>query len=415
MNKNKIISFIFILAIFYFPIHAAYSCLIAHTKLENKDKNTINWEKLYPFRQEIKTNSYIHNLLEKYNNIKSYTSKIEEKFNKYLPYRFKLSEFQMYISKLLGIKLFLQYDGLVVLNNGYLDLYKKNCSPTYAIKKTLKLYEFIKNLNTKFLFVIYPCKNSKFDNQFPKGLKDKRNLVCDEFLSVLRYNNVETLDLRENAKNSYKSQYEMFFRTDHHWKPSAGLWASKEICNYLNEKFNWEINTSLLDKEKFKNKTIPNYFLGSLGKKITLTYVKPDDFYILEPYYNTNFTRICPTWEKDLTGSFDEVMFCKKHIEKCDYYEKDPYVYFLNGGQPYLQLKNNSDYAYNKKVLLIRDSFNRVVAPFLALSLKDLTLIDIRHFKGSVKTLIEKEKYDLVIIAYYVSAISNNNILFEFD
>ena len=374
-----------------------------------KDSNNkqIDWEKLYPFTQKrVETISNSLDFIEKLNSkFKSKIAMFEEKFNKYFPHKFYICEIQMAFEKFLGKNLFLEYEGTVVLNNGYLDYYGKNSNPSYALKNTIKLHEFIKIHNTEFVFVIYPCKNSKFDNQLPKGLKDNINYVCDVFLQELNKREIKTLDLRENARIDFKSQYDMFFRTDHHWKPSTGLWAAKEIFKYFNKQLNWDINTSLLDKENFKITKLPNYFLGSQGKKVTLSYVEPDDFEIIEPYYDTNFQRFCPEWG-NASGSFKNIMFDKHHIKIDDYYSSNPYCFYLNKDMAYLRIINNCKYPYNKKVLLIKDSFNLVVAPFLALGIKDLTLIDIRHFNGSIRTLIEKEKFDLVLIAYNTSMIT---------
>ena len=423
MNKNKIISNIFFIVLVYFPIYATYSYLLSHYELKSFTTKKIDWEKLYPFSHkinEIKKNKITYiNYLERINSkLKNKTANIEKKFNNYLPYKYKLSEIQMSISKLLGMNLFLEYDGLVILNNGFLDLYKKDCSFTNSSTKTLDLHNFIKNLHTNFIFVIYPRKNSKYDNQLPKGLKDNKNIACDEFLSVLNKNKVDTLDLRENITKDYKSQYDMFFRTDHHWKPSSGLWAAREISKKINSLLDWEIDTSLLNNEIFKETIIPNFFLGSQGRKITLAYVEPDNFSILEPNHDTNYKRICPTWGQDKTGSFSQVMFDYNRIESCDYYTKfpTPYYFYLHSDIPYLRLINNSKNIYDKKVCLIKDSFNNVVAPFLSLGIKDLTLLDTRYFTGSIRTFLEKEKFDLVILAYNVDAILlGESKLFKFD
>ena len=417
MNKNKFISNIFILILFYFPVHATYNCLIAHYEVYKSKREKVDWEKLYPFsKKKNKITINKNNYLIKINNIfKSKTDIFDKKFNSYLPYRYKTSEIQMVLSKLLGIKIFLEYDGLVVLNNGYLDLYSKNINHSYEMKNTLDFHRFVKNINTDFIFVIYPCKNSKYDNQLPKGLKDNINFACDEFLKVLNDNKIKNLDLRENAKKDFKSQYDLFFKTDHHWKPSAGLWAAKELCKYLNFKLDWKINTSLLNKENFKTIILPQIFLGSEGKKITLTYAEPDDFEIIQPLYDTNFKRICPTWEQDKTGSFGQVMFDKSRIGDNDYYTNLSYYFYLHADTPYLRLINNSQNVYEKKICLIKDSFNNVVIPFLSLGIKDLTILDSRHFTGSIRTLIEKEKFDLVIVAYYASLGSGNKKLFDFN
>ena len=413
MNKNKIITFLFVLVIFYFPIHATCSCILAHAKLDSS--KIVDWEKLYPYSSKNnKTSTNVFMVFEKINEkIKSKIATIEEKFKNYIPYKIKLTEFQMMISKLLGTRLFIEKNGLIVLNNDYLDFYATSNSTIFAQKSTIDLFHYCKYLNSDFIFVVYPCKKSKFDNQLPKGLKDNENTAGDEFLSYLRKNKVKSLDLREVAKNDYRLQYEMFFRTDHHWKPTTGLWASKVISSHLNNEFGYKINTSILDKYNYKITTLHNFFLGSQGKKITLTYTKPDDFDIVEPKFETNFQRFCPDWG-DASGSFKDLIFDYSRVKENDIYKSNPYYFYLHRDEAYLRLINNSPSVY-KKVCLVKDSFSVVVAPFLALGIKDLIIIDTRHFTGSIKTFLQKEKFDLVIVAYTVTSLIGENKFFDFD
>lgn len=417
MNKNKIVTYIFILVIFYFQIHSIYLSLKSKIYPNDINKNnhkSIQWEKLYPFSTKSNIKVNIYNFIENINNkIKGSIKHAEKFFNTNIPNRYKICEVQMAFEKILGKNLFIEFDRLVVLNNGYLDFVKKKYDYSHAVNNTFKLFDFLSNLKIDFVFAVYPSKISKFDNQLPKGLIDNVNIMCDDFINILNNKNIKTLDLRENAKKEYKSQYDMFFKTDHHWKPSAGLWAAKEISFYLNNKLKWKINTSLFERNKYSITTIANLFLGSQGKKITLSYTKPDNFEIIEPLFFTNFQRICPELE-NINGSFRNVMLFEKYI-KYDYYTCHPYAFYLGDDMAYLRLINNSDYAYNKKVLLIKDSFNLVVAPFLALGIKDLTLLDTRYFTGSVRTFIEKEKYDLVLVAYNASVAPSRSDLYNFD
>lgn len=395
--KNIIITVIFVFILFYFFINSVFTCF---KKFKTKNINSkINYEKIYPhFQKNKQKNSYICFWKNKYNKIKDTIASIERGISNSIPYKYKICELQMILEKYIGKNIFLEYDGTVVLNNKYLDYWFKTNSITKALQCIQEFNNFIKN-KSDFIFVMYPSKNSKYDNQLPIGLKDNNNKTSDQFLNSLNINNIKTLDLREKVLNDYSSQYEMFFVTDHHWKPSAGLWAAKEICKELNNSLKWEIDISLLNKSKFQNIILPNYFLGTQGKKLTLSYAKTEDFEIIEPLYETSFQRICPEWS-ETSGTFKEVMFSEKYLEELNIYDKFTYKFYLNGDMSYLRLINNSNKAINKKVLLIRDSFNSVVSPFLSLCIKDLTMLDVRYFSGSVKTLLLKEKYDLVIIAY---------------
>ena len=99
-------------------------------------------------------------------------------------------------------------------------------------------------------------------------------------------------------------------------------------------------------------------------------------------------------------------MYEKSHIDKIDYYHKKAYEYYSNGDQPLIKYINYSTQKLNKKIIIIRDSFNSVVTPFLALIAKELIIVDPRYFNGSIKTLIKQEKPDIVILAYEASCVS---------
>lgn len=54
-----------------------------------------------------------------------------------------------------------------------------------------------KDKKANFLYVQVPWKNSKYNAEFPKGLYDYSNVTADSFLSYLKENAVNNLDLRE--------------------------------------------------------------------------------------------------------------------------------------------------------------------------------------------------------------------------
>lgn len=418
----------YIIRCFFTPILASFLCLATHidihiwNKTNNKQKiEMVDRNKLYAewgstdkkVSERKKSLERIYAINDK---IKSKLDSIEKRISNYTPLRFKLCEFHAFISRLLGIRLFLEYE-IVGLKNGYFVSWEKdNFDPCL---NTLEFAEYVKSKGSDFLFVLYPTKNSKYDSQYPEGLIDKSNVTGDKLINKLKIEKINFLDIRENIKNKFKSHCDLFFRTDHHWKPEAGLWAAKEMAEYINKRFNWFLKTELLDKNSFSYTTYPKCFLGSAGKKITLVYGEPDDITIIKPKYDTSFDRICPDWG-DARGTFDEVMFEYDHIYKkelfkiYDFYKKNQYAAYFGGDQGYLRLLNKSDYALNKKILLIKDSFNNVVAPFLALMVKDLTMVDVRHFNGSVRSLIANEKYDLVVVAYYGNCVTLKK-MFKFE
>ena len=92
------------------------------------------------------------------------------------------------------------------------------------------------------------------------------------------------------------------------------------------------------------------------------------------------------------------------NMEK-DYYHKNPYASY-SGGDFRLQIFTNNLNPKGKKMLLIRDSFACVVAPFLSLQTSALHICDLRDFKSFVGDRINMEEYirkiqpDYVIVLY---------------
>ncbi|MBQ9896612.1 MAG: hypothetical protein IJM40_04780, partial [Synergistaceae bacterium] len=54
----------------------------------------------------------------------------------------------------------------------------------------------------------------------------------------------------------------------------------------------------------------------------------------------------------------------------------------------------------NLKILFLHDSFGDTVIPFLTLAVKQLDILDLRVFTGSVKSYIKQHTPDCVIVLY---------------
>ena len=51
--------------------------------------------------------------------------------------------------------------------------------------------------------------------------------------------------IREKIREDGLDIYDMFYRTDHHWKTWSGLWAAGKIAAGLNECCGYDIDLSL--------------------------------------------------------------------------------------------------------------------------------------------------------------------------
>ena len=107
----------------------------------------------------------------------------------------------------------------------------------------------------------------------------------------------------------------------------------------------------------------------------------------------------------DSWGDFS-TLYYQKGFEYGDYYHTYAYEAYAYGNRPYISIEN--ELADNDRhVLLIKDSFGDAFAPFLALEVRQLDLLDLRYFTGSVQSFIEQHHPDVVLVLYFNAEYSN--------
>jgi hypothetical protein len=162
----------------------------------------------------------------------------------------------------------------------------------------------------------------------------------------------------------------------------------------------------LLDADQFDYTTYENWFLGSQGKKVTLSRCQPDDITLFYPKYETSFHYYVPAEGIDTIGDYS-VVYDMTQINNCDYYYKNPYGACNYGDQPLIKIENQLN-AEDHKILIIRDSFGDCMISCLALAEKNVDALDLRYFTGSVKAYIEESEPDLVIVMYTPSSVGGD-------
>ena len=285
------------------------------------------------------------------------------------------------------------------LNNGYLTFTNPKIDIKGYADKTIEFNKFLSEKNIPLLYIQAPYKISKSDPKLPTGFVNYTNENDDNLLSELSKANIKTLDFREEIVKDNLNHYDMFFKTDHHWTPESGLWAAKKVSNLLRNDYGFKINEDNFNLDNYNVKTYKNWFLGSQGRRVGVTYTGDDDIDMITPKFKTDFNFSVPTSNIKRSGEFKDAMFSYDLIDKKDYYNLNPYEAYI-GGDYNLNLITNNDSPNNKKILLVRDSFSCVMTPFLAMSCKNLDTIDLRYYTASIKSYIDKNKPDIVILMY---------------
>lgn len=372
---------------------------------------TIDWKNLYPLENESKNNEF---KLKKYNDkINDYKTKIDKYTNSHLMGYKKLVELGKYYNNLIdwSIVPINDKEAVIKLKDGYLSWnYRKKVNINSAADNLISFKQYAQENGIPLLYVQNPCKISAYQDKDIAGIKDFTNENADDFLLKLRENNVSVLDMRDCLLDLQVNQHELFFRTDHHWKPETGLYASKILAENLNEKYGFSIDTELLNKDNFDFITYKNWFLGSQGKRVTLANTEPDDISLIYPKYDTSFEYKIASLNMDQQGDFS-VIYNMDEIKEKSFYNKNPYGAYNYADRAEIVIKNLNA-ANNLKILFIKDSFVNSVAPFMALGVKQVNVIDLRAFNGSIRNYVKKEKPDLIIVMYNASAFNDDSFKF---
>lgn len=256
--------------------------------------------------------------------------------------------------------------------------------------------------DTKLLYLQFPWKVESLNEQLPRGVKDYTNQKASALLGALESRGVATFDLRESILEQRLDNHALFFRTDHHWLPSTGLWAAGEVCKKLNADFGYSADVSLIERDDFKTALYADSFLGSEGKRVGKYYAGLDDYETLLPKETTDFyfyyTAGNMSFQK--RGRFEDTLVFGKYLEGDDLFVKNPYMYYL-GGDHGLTVIQNMQAPKGKKLLVAGDSFCAAFLPFLAMSANaEIRFIDLRHFEGSFMDYVAEYQPDTVMIAY---------------
>lgn len=265
-------------------------------------------------------------------------------------------------------------------------------------QESVELAALCRELGMEHLFIETPNKTCRDDAT--SGVMDFYNQNADNLLAALREGGVATVDLRENLHAAGMDHHASFFETDHHWKSETGLWAAGEVAKELNARYGFDIDLSLFDPDRFERELYEDWFLGSQGKKVTLSRAEPEDITLLYPKYEVDLGIQIPSMDVDKRGDFS-IMYRYAAIDSCDYYNLNPYGAYLYGDNALTHLRNYADTA-GRRVLVLGHSFDNSVLPFLALGVAELDSIDLREFDGSLETYLRENHYDAVIEFYTI-------------
>lgn len=296
---------------------------------------------------------------------------------------------------------------VVKLSDGSLAFENLQTPAADATPNGYALASFSSGLKERFgLPLLYIQAPQKVEpGLLPVGVTDYGNENADKLLSVLADEGVDYLDLRPGmrAAMAQPGAERFFFRTDHHWTPEGGFEGYRELMDYLSAHYGFSYDPAHTDPNSYEKLAYEDFFLGSQGKRVGSLYAGVDDINLWKPKFDTSFTYSVPLNAIERTGPFEQSLLFPERVAAKDWFGGNPYTLYAGGDYNLARMTNhlNPD---GPRVLLIRDSFSCVLAPFLALDCGEVVTIDLRYFKDDLMDYMEWLNPDLVCVMYTASS-----------
>ena len=308
------------------------------------------------------------------------------------------------------------YGSLYLTKSGQTTFTVPERDLSYATQATYDLANRLIADGHQFLYIQLPFKIApdSYDGslQLPENIKDYTNQNAEQFLYNLNTAGINTYDVRDQFWSSGWTQQQLFFNTDHHWTIQAAFMATGFIADYLNQNYNLGIPEGLYTEENFNFTTYEDDYIGSMGRRVGKIYGGTDDFTLITPKFDTDYTVHTYEGLNDTVteGTFEEAILDWDYLNDPDITTNRYAIY--HGDFQELRFINNL--AQNdSKVLIIKDSFGIPVYSFLSLGIKEVRAIDLRIFCSNVAEYVNSYDPDLVILMY--NADSFTSPMFDFN
>lgn len=311
----------------------------------------------------------------------------------------------------------------VIADAGYGEIYKTKYNQiTFKIQKkdseVMRSLDDIEELKSKldregisFLYVQAPFKLTENEQQLLINKKDYADYNVNLLLKGLDERGIDYLDLRPLLRDGEKTQNELFFDTDHHWRIETAFEATGHIIDELNKDYGFSIDSKYKDIKNYNIETMENCYLGSMGRRTGRLYSGLDDFTLITPNFETSYTLYEHDYggEKVYKGSFNEAILDKKYLVEDAPLDLNRYAVYHGDNE---ELIFNNNLVDNGNVMMIKDSFGIPVYSFLSLGVHEIRALDLRLFNDSVVKYAKENKPDIVILMYNGDTFSEQ--MFEF-
>ena len=300
-----------------------------------------------------------------YEYIGNATGDFATEFSANFPYKTGFVDMNGFARRIIGER---EMNQVLKLNNGYLTqagpVMKPECieANTNAI---ISFNNYCKEHGTLFVYVQPAYKISKYDPQLPTGVTDGHNETIDQILDRLAEADVPTIDLREEMHARGIDQYDLYYRTDHHWTTEGAFFAYKIIAEWIAEQTSAYLDPALIDLDNYQIDKYYRWHLGMRGQRTGAAYAGIDDYDLIYPKFETHIQKR----DDGTVLSLYDALVKTEVFQKANAQNRYTYdsAYSANNINNLVSLDAKSDLS----VWLLSDSFQHAIKPYQLLTYRD--------------------------------------------
>jgi hypothetical protein len=194
------------------------------------------------------------------------------------------------------------------------------------------------------------------------------------------------------------------FQTDHSWTAEAAFEAFVDIVNTLNSRFDAGVDTDgfYRDNANYYFELYPASFLGSLGRRAGVAFSGVDDFTLIRPKFETDFTYefVSRGANVERNGPFEDSLIFSEFLNLSGDVHSDSIISSYLGGVRRWGRIVNHNAPEAPSLLLIHDSFGPFVAPFLATVFNEVHMIRGTESRTpvNIEEYLQHNSFDYIIV-----------------
>lgn len=331
--------------------------------------NLVNKEKTHNF------NAYIYEVLTG-----ALFTKWENYFSDHIYLRNKMVDTYTFIQSKLNKK---YINDVYLGSDGY---FLSNTNPKGITDNKLKeIGEYFNSIaeefdKSKIYMVNLPHKSTVYENNMPiKDYKSLSRVYINKLWSNIDKDKIEIIDI----DNIFNNEYDLFYKTDHHWNMNGAWKAYEYIIDELSKEF-IEIHQAKT-KDFYNIETYEECFIGSDGRRVKQFVRKMDN---IEVYRHKNIDDY-KVWINDDEGEF----FYESNLKKDMF---SGYGIYLNGDNAEVVIENAKS-INDLSIVVIGDSMDNKLIPLLAPHFYKIYSYDLRLYKEDLNNTIKNINPDIIM------------------